>query len=270
MMQMIRKSWWGRAQVATLASAMTLTTAMPASAASRVNVMPDRQVRPGVSLPVFGSADGGVGAANGQIYAWTFAFNAAAVSVATDGSTSGVIANDRYIVENVTFTLLGGSTAADRRRDAARRRQSRHRQVGEYRRRRADGFHFDAPLEDLAVDVNISIEEAPARDVSERRRPMAPGSHLQRHNVENCGTTALCYLGVFQQRTIGQPTRSANDIYSEWVQKAVDWILTQTANTGAAAGGQRGRRIGQSRRRLLTATPTGGCCRFAAPRPPTT
>ncbi len=240
MMQMIRKSWWGRAQVATLASAMTLTTAMPASAASRVNVMPDRQVRPGVSLPVFGSADGGVGAANGQTYAWTFAFNAAAVSVATDGSTSGVIANDRYIVENVTFTLLGGSTrqvvVATLRVDGnpATDKSVNIDVVGQ-----TDSIS-DTPLEDLAVDVNISIEDA-LRAMYLNQTATGYWTSAVNNAVTNCGTTGYS-IWAFSNSGHRPTNSSANDIYSEWVQKAVDWVLTQSQTlvpppAGSDAGG---------------------------------
>ena len=41
-----------------------------AYAASQVDAMPDRQVRPGVALPVFGSADGGLGTADAETYTW--------------------------------------------------------------------------------------------------------------------------------------------------------------------------------------------------------
>ena len=81
-------------------------------AASRVNVMPDRQVRPSVSLPVFGNAgnSGGIGngSANGETYTWSFSANAD-VSVAHDGSLTGTVGNDHHITENVTFTLLNGT-----------------------------------------------------------------------------------------------------------------------------------------------------------------
>jgi hypothetical protein len=232
MMHMIRNSWVGRAQIAALTSMMTLTTAMPASAASRVNVMPNRQVRPGVSLPVFGSADGGVGAANGQSYAWSFAFNPAAVSVATDGNTTGNITNDRYIVENVTFTLLGGSTrqivtATLRVNGQAALDKSVQIDVVA-----TNDDISDTPLENLAVNVNIAI--AGGLRAMYLDQITTPGAtfgmwpHAVFNNQPyNCGTTAFTVWAF--SNSGHRPTNSVNDdIYSEWVQRAVDWMLAQS------------------------------------------
>jgi hypothetical protein len=241
MMRRIRNSWLGRAQVATLAGAMALMTATPASAASRVNVMPDRQVRPGVSLPVFGSADGGVGAANGQSYEWTFTFNPAAVSVTTDGNTTGTITNDRYIVENVTFTLLGGSTrqivtATLRVNGQAALDKSVKIDVVA-----PNDTISDTPLENLAVNVNIAIENGLRALYLDQTTTVGPTLGMWFHGVinnqqYNCGTTAFTIWAFANSGH--RPTNSVNsDIYSEWVQKAVEWLLTQsTTNVPPAAG----------------------------------
>src|SRR5687768_4435084 len=88
-------------------------SAAQAGPASSVSVMPDRQVRPGVSLPVFGSANGGDGTVQGtgEPYLWTFTFDPLDVAVAST-TPSGVVTNDRFIVSNTTFTLLAGVTRA--------------------------------------------------------------------------------------------------------------------------------------------------------------
>ena len=219
----------GRTRLA-WASALLLVVATSASAANRVNVMPDRQVRPGVSLPVFGSADGGTGLANGQSYEWIFVANPD-VAVATDGLLTGVITNDRFIVENVTFTLLNGSTREPitaRLRvngDAATEKSVVIDIVAP-----ADAIS-DTPLENLAVDVNIAI--ANGLRAMYLDQVTTPGATFGRWNhgnfndqVHNCGTTAFAIWAFANSGH--RPTNSVNnDIYSEWVQRAVDWVLAQ-------------------------------------------
>src|SRR5262245_18284484 len=71
-----------------------------AMAASHVNVMPNRQVRPRASLPVFGNAGngGGIGkgSANGEAYTWSFS-SLTGVIVYSDGALGGIVGNDKNI-----------------------------------------------------------------------------------------------------------------------------------------------------------------------------
>jgi hypothetical protein len=212
-----------------LTAGLVLAMATAANAADRVNVMPNRQVRPGVSLPVFGSADGGVGIANGQGYEWIFTPNAD-VAIADDGTLSGVIASDRYIVENVTFTLLNGSTreivtATLRVNGDATTQKSVEIDIVA-----TNDAISDTQLENLAVNVNIAIEDG--------LRALYLGQNATtgrwRHNpafdsqVRDCGTTGFIIWAFANSGH--RPTNSINnDIYSEWVQKGADWVLSLTA-----------------------------------------
>jgi hypothetical protein len=54
-MHTIRTSWFSRTGKMWLTAGLVLAMATAANAADRVNVMSNRQVRPGVSLPVFTS-----------------------------------------------------------------------------------------------------------------------------------------------------------------------------------------------------------------------
>jgi hypothetical protein len=213
-----------------LTAGLVLAVATAANAADRVNVMPDRQVRPGVSLPVFGSADGGVGIANGQGYEWIFTPNAD-VAIADDGTLSGVIANDRFIVENVTFTLLNGSTreivTATLRvnGDAATQKSVQIDIVA------TNDAISDTQLENLAVNVNIAIADGLRAlygdQVATGVGTIGRWNHGTNDQVHNCGATAFAIWAFANSGH--RPTNSVNnDIYAEWVQKAVDWVLQQS------------------------------------------
>src|SRR5688572_27423109 len=105
-----------------LASLVVLVAGLPttAAAATRVNVMPDRQVRPCTAatcppndfVPIWGSIDGGAGPLAGEQYEWVFAPNPNVQVIAQAPPLSGAVANKRYIVENVAFKLLNGVTRA--------------------------------------------------------------------------------------------------------------------------------------------------------------
>jgi hypothetical protein len=230
MMHTIRRSWLRRTGVAGLTAAVSLAGATSASAADRVNVMPDRQVRPGVSLPVFGSADGGVGLANGQGYEWIFTPNAD-VNIADDGNLNGVIANDRFIVENVTFTLLNGST-----REIVTATLRVNGDAGTQKSVQIDIVATNDPisntqLENLAVNVNIAIANGLRAMYLSQVTTAGPAfgswNHVLVNNQPyNCGTTAFTIWAFANSGH--RPTNSVNnDIYAEWVQRSVDWVLAQ-------------------------------------------
>lgn len=210
----------------TICTLVLLAASQAVLAADRVNVMPDRQVRPGVSLPVFGNATDtgfmpGDGSANGDNYSWGCAANPD-VLVTDDGDPTGVVGNDRYIVENLTFGLLNGST----------------RELIDCTLTVDDGGNSDSdtvtidivdaadvisdtPLENLAVEVNIAIEDG-LRAAYLAQDP--GGSWL--HGGFNtpswiCATTAF---NVWAFANSGHlPTNDFDtDIYAEFVQKAID------------------------------------------------
>jgi hypothetical protein len=203
---------------------------------NRVNVMPDRQVRPGVALPVFGSADGGAGThnADGSKYTWTFTFNPAFVSVSPGNIALTTVTNDRNIVTNQTFTLLGGATrqfitATLTVRGTDGSVQSASAQIDIVA---LTDQISNTPLGKLAVDTNIAIENA--------LRAMYLAQTASNGGWDYNGTTAVggvqdcaaTAINVWAFSNSGhRPTNSAaSDIYSPWVQKGVNFILTQSSS----------------------------------------
>ena len=213
------------------------TTAVAAPPINRVNVMPDRQVRPGVSLPVFGSADGGTGAhnADGSKYKWEFTFNPTFVSMSPAGDLPLTnLTNDRFISVNKTFTLLGGVT-----------RQSVTATltvVGSDNSTRAASVQIDivsntdpisnTPLGQLAVDTNITIENAlraayQFQTVSNGGWDQNSNNTAFVGNINDCATTAI---NVWAFSNSGhRPTNGTADIYAPWVQKGIDFILSMSS-----------------------------------------
>jgi|GEM_PF-3235907 len=194
-----------------------------ASAASRVNVMPDRQVRPGVSIPVWGNAgNGGVvgnGSANGEMYTWSFVPNPN-VSVVTDGNLSGSVTNDRYIPENVSFALLNGSTreAVTATLDVGGTTKSVVIDIVSP----SDPIS-DTPVENLDVNTNIAIENTKRYLYLQQQsngRWLDGGSSIYECAVTGYAVWAFSNSGH-------PPTNDINsDIYAEWVQKGVNYILS--------------------------------------------
>ena len=199
-----------------------------AAAASRVNVMPDRQVRPGVSLPVFGNAgNGGAignGSATGETYTWSFSANAN-VTVTDDGSLTGAVGNDRNIVENVTFGLIGSTRAFINATltvdDGAGGIDSDLVQIDIVDP--TDPIS-DTALENLQIDVNIAIEDA-MRALYLNQRPDGRWRHSTLDNdVRDCGTTGFTVWGFANSGH--QPTNDIDtDIYAEFVQQGVRFML---------------------------------------------
>jgi len=197
-------------------------------AADTVKAMPDRQVRPGVALPVFGAAGNngilGDGSANGQTYTWTFTPNAN-VQVIDDGNLGGVVGNDRNVSETVTFQLLNGST-----REIV---TASLLVVGPGGQFQFDSVNIDvvAPgddisdtdLENLAVEVNIAIDDGLramylTQEYPTGRVPFAAGTNAP----NDCATTAFSLWG-FSNRGHGPLTDS---LYAPAAARAVQYILS--------------------------------------------
>ena len=211
--------------------------ALAAPPINRANVMPDRQVRPGIALPVFGSADGGTGAHNADSskYTWTFTFNPTFVSVSPGNVALTTVTNDRYIVTNQTFTLIGGAT---RQIITATLTVSGSDGSSKSASAQIDIVALtdpisNTPLGKLAVDVNISIENGLraaylAQTASNGGWDYNGGSASG--GVQDCATTAI---NVWAFSNSGhRPTNGpATDIYAPWVQKGVDFILNSSATS---------------------------------------
>ncbi len=209
-----------RITILLLVSALAMSSAW---AASTVRVMPDRQVRPGVSLPVWGNAGnaGGVGdgSANGEAYTWSFSANAN-VGVADDGNLSGTVGNDRYVVENVTFTLLNGST---------REIITATLDVGGT----IDTVEIDivdvtdvisnTPQTKLAVDVNIAIQDG-LRFVYLSQQ--GNGSWTSNFSGDPAYTVSHTGLCAWAFENSGHAPNQ-NTVYSPFVQQALDYLLNK-------------------------------------------
>lgn len=201
---------------------MCIIGSQVATAASRVNVMPDRQVRPGVSIPVFGNAGnlGGIGngSANFEAYSWSCSANAN-VGIADDGVLSGTVANDRNIVENMTFNLLNGST---------RELVDCTLTVGGT----SDTVRVDivdnadvissSQLGGLQVNVNVAIQDG----LRAMYLTQQPNGRWAFSNTER--TCAMTAFSVWAFANSGHTplNNPDDDIYAEFVQQGIDYILS--------------------------------------------
>lgn len=197
-----------------------------AAAASRVNVMPNRQVRPGVALPVWGNAgNGGAvgdGSANAEAFSWTFAANANVL--VAPASSAGAVANDRYIASTFTFTLQNGST---------RELITATLTVGGTSKSVAiDIVDPTDPISNtdvkkLTIDVNIAIEGG-LRAMYLAQQSNGSWLHGFITQEATCATTGFTVWAF--SNSGHQPTNNINaDIYAEWVQKGVNFIVDGAA-----------------------------------------
>ena len=98
---------------------------------TRVNVMPGypnaprtspaqrRPVRPNDTLILWGSANDGLGTANGYTYTWSISHGPDLMYV-DDGALTGPVADDSYITEEIAFSLMGGGDERHRDSDLKR------------------------------------------------------------------------------------------------------------------------------------------------------
>ena len=222
--------------LAVAVGALLFLTATQAAAQISVNAMPDRQVRPGVAIPVFGSAadaagtgDFGVGDVSGKSYAWSFSANPDVI-VTDDGDLTGTIGSDRYIVENVGFTLINGSTreviTATLTVDGGPTASVDIDIVDS-----ADAIS-DTALEDLQIDVNIAIEDG--LRAMYLAQTVANGSWSHSNTTRACATTGFTVWAF--SNSGHRPTNSpATDIYSQWVQRGVDFIMSVATSVSLVA-----------------------------------
>jgi hypothetical protein len=203
-----------------------------AAPATRVNVMPNRQARPAVAVVVWGNSGAGGavgdGSSNGETYTWSFAPNPD-VTISDDGSLTGLVANDRFIAETVTFTLAAGVTRTTV--NATLNVSGISKSVAIDVVDPLDPIS-DTPLEALAVDVNIAIENG-LRAMYTSQRPDGRWRHSDGFDstADDCGTTGF---SIWAFANSGHtPLKDPNtDIYAEWVQKAIDWVFTVSTTPG--------------------------------------
>ncbi len=213
--------------------ALVIALALPAFAATRVVVAPDRQVRPGVTVPVWGMAgNGGAigdGTANGEAYAFSFGANPD-VAVTDDGDLTGIVGNDRFIAENVSFTLLNGS---------CRELITATLTVGGQPSSNSVTFDIvdscdpisDTALEALAVDTNIGIADS-ARCLLQKQ--LGNGSWNADGSSYGAQDGATTGFAVWALENSGHlPTGDPNqDVYVDFVNQGLSYLQ----GTGAVSG----------------------------------
>lgn len=203
-------------------------------AATDVRAMPDRQVRPGAVLHVWGNAGNGgqigVGTADGEAYTWSFSganFTVTPVSP----PLGGVVTSDRYIVEYVTFTLTGGATRTlvVGTLDVGGTRDTVTIDLVDP----SDPIS-DTPQESLTVDVNIAIEDALLFAYLQQNANGSWSNTGGFGTTGNIANTGLC-AQAFENSGHAPTGTSA---YSPFVQKGLDFIFgtSQIVNISGHAG----------------------------------
>jgi len=216
---------------------MLLMVSHAAIGADRVNTMmtfragsvEPWQVRPGVALDVFGNATDagfmpGDGSANGDAYTFSFSANPD-VLVTDDTNLSGVVGNDHFIAENVTFTLLNGSTREIIEVTLTVGADSETREIDIVD---PSDVISDTALENLDIEVNIAIQDGLRAAYLAQS---ANGSWPHHGAVGGPWTCATTGFTVWAFANSGHlPTNDVDtDIYAEFVQNGVDYILTQAS-----------------------------------------
>ncbi len=220
-------------------------------AASDVRAMPDRQVRPGVNLPVWGNAGNfgglGDGSANGEAYTWSFSANPDVV-ITDDANLSGIVGNDRYVVEVVSFALINGST---------REIITATLDVGGT----TDTVQIDivdptdpisdTPAENLQVDVNISIADGLRYMYLNQQTNGSWTSNFSGQSSYTVSHTGLC-AWAFEN---SGHAPSQNTAYSPFVQQALDYLFT--TGTIVSVAGKPGRNFHSHLAGTVGINPTG-------------
>ena len=238
--------------------AVSVTMGVFAADPPDVKVMPDRFVRPGDEIPVFGNVDNGVDVAPthiGASYFWTFTFNGTAVTV--NGSSSsplvlstapgGLVVDPRYIAETVTFDLINfGPPAVTRSSVFATLTvagvESARVEI-DIIAGLSDAIGPDIvstpPLDNQAIDVDIAIEDVmraiyrAQETTTTGPSPFGSWNHVVDNPANNCGTTAFSVWAFaatgHKPTTVNPPNGSHQSIYAFWVQEAIDYILNTQA-----------------------------------------
>jgi len=196
-----------------------------AFATPETNVMPGdalfpRQYRPG-PLVVWGNANHGDGSAVGFDYCFTFDANPD-ISIADDGNLCGVVANDRFIPENITLTLLNSKTRA---------LLVGHLTVtdpGDLSSN-TDTFILDIvdpadPINGLQVEVNIAINHG-LRSLYLMQNPDGSWTYYEFAPV---GTTGFA-VWAFENHNHFDKNDHNGDIYADTVTKGLEYLLCADA-----------------------------------------
>lgn len=219
--------------------AATLTTTVVSAQLTQVNVMPGfpnaprtlpHPARPGVGTLVWGNANGGDPSALGYNYTWSFAPNPN-VSVVDDGNLSGVVTDPKFIVEEVTFNLIGATTLETVVATLS---------VNDGSTTLTDTVHIDVidptdPIStpqtaSLQIDVNIAIEDGLRRLYLLQT---ASGNWPGWEPAAETGFALWCFGNKRHQPTT--PVEDDQDIYAGTVQRGLDYIFANSAAAGIVA-----------------------------------
>lgn len=193
-----------------------------------------RKVRPGVPVIVWGNANGGGGTANGLAYAISFTPNPNVSVTAIAPPLTGTITNDRYIYEEVTFTLLGGSTNECITAKLAVTFPGPvvlSKTVDIWIIAPTDPMST-APLDNLQINVDIAIEDG-LRALYLMQSPT--GAWIGTGGAQGtCAATGFA-LWAFQNQGHLASNPQGDDIYAEFVERGLDSILAAAVAGGTAA-----------------------------------
>lgn len=231
-----------RAVLAMLATCAFSWLAPPVGAQlTQVNVMPGaphaprtlpHPARPGVGTVVWGNANGGGAGALGSTYTWSFAPNVNLL-VTDDGNLSGTVTNAKFIVEEVTFTLLNSSTNETVLATLT--------VVDGFSNTFSDSVFIQIidPTDALStpqtaslqIDVNIAIENGLRRLYLQQ---LPNGSFGGGWNPCAEASFALwCFGNKGHKPTT--PVASNSDIYAEFVQLGLDYLFSGLTIAGTVA-----------------------------------
>jgi hypothetical protein len=210
---------------------------------TRVNVMPGypnaprtspaqrRPVRPNDTLILWGSANDGVGTANGYTYTWSIT-TGPDLTYVDDGSLTGPVQDDSYITEEIAFSLMGGATSAIATATLS---------VTDGTLTMQDTVEFavigttdplsDTPLENQQVDVNIAIEDG-LRWLYRRLQLNGKWSHP--NTLNEVGPTGYSLWAMQNQGHL--PTNDSDeDILAMAVQEGLDFLFMKCEITSNIA-----------------------------------
>lgn len=182
-------------------------------------------VRPGPPFVVWGNVGGGTGAANGSAYVISFSPNPD-LAIATDGNLGGTVTNDRFVFEEVSFTLLNGSTRefVDATLTVTNGPNSGSRTVGLVVIDNNDP-QSNTALEGQGIDVNIAIQHG-LRWLYLNQAANGSWSTSTIAGQFPCAGASFTAWAFQNQGHL--PTNDPSvDIYASTVQRALDYILSQ-------------------------------------------
>ncbi len=234
--------------VALLTTAFAPSTARAAPPPNpRVGIMPGfpnsphcdpsekRKVRPGVPVIVWGNANGGNGTALGNPYAFTFSANPNVLVTPVSPPLNGLITSDRYIYEEVQFTLLGGSTkeCITATLSVTFPGPVTLSKSVEIVMIAPTDPSSTAPLDNLEIDVDIAIEDG-LRALYLMQNGTSQWPSTANDAQRTCASTGFA-LWAFQNQGHVRSNPQGDDIYAEFVESGLESIMAGASAFGTVA-----------------------------------